>query len=291
MSSKEVARNRCNDERQKESGQEFLPASAASTAKMAEVALFARLLTGSGGSAGGLRIRLGNADVAANLILANLVHHYLFGYMCAGDVEENGLVKSAVLLFEALVFDSHGEIDLILLLVYALEFHSDVSDLLGLVLASDGEFDIVALAEAAELVDLIMVARDEGSHLALGHFQVFLGGVEVFANGCDLRVDVLYVIRAGLSGQFGVDGRVKSAELLSRLVILLRDQFGLLPSLLQLALGNLELVGDNLQVTLKIGIGLLVLCDAVLQGGHILLYRLFGSLELRGNVLLSGVKL
>jgi hypothetical protein len=33
MSSKEVVGKRCNSERQKESGQEFLPASAASTAK------------------------------------------------------------------------------------------------------------------------------------------------------------------------------------------------------------------------------------------------------------------
>jgi len=196
-----------------------------SPAEMAD-GCFPRLLSGSGGGAGRLCIRLRNADIAADLILANFVHNDLFRNMCAGDVEEDWLVKSAVLLFKALVFDGHGQIDLVLLLVYALELDGNVSDLLWLVFASDGEFDVIALAEAAELVDFIMVARDEGSHLALGHFQVFLGGVEIGANGGDLRVNVFHVIRAGLGCQFGVDGSVKSAELLSRLVVLLCSCFG-----------------------------------------------------------------
>jgi len=91
------------------------------------------LLSGSGGSAGRLRIRLRNADVAADLVLANLVDHDLFRNMCAGDVEEDGLVEGAVLLFKALVLDDHGEIDLVPLLVHTLKLDSNVADLLGLV--------------------------------------------------------------------------------------------------------------------------------------------------------------
>jgi hypothetical protein len=78
------------------------------------------LLSGGGGSAGGLRVRLGNADVAADLVFANLVDDHFFRNMRPGDVEENGLVQSAVFLLEALVFDGHGDIHLILLLVDAL---------------------------------------------------------------------------------------------------------------------------------------------------------------------------
>ena len=175
----------------------------------------------------GLRIRLRNADVAADLILANLVDDDFFRNMRPGDVEEDWLVQSAVLLLEALVFDGHGDIDLIFLFVDALQFDSDVADLLGLVLAGDGEFDVFALAEAAELVDFIMVASDQRAHFALGHLQVFLGGVEVGADGGDLGVDGLHVIRRRLGCQFGVDGRIKSAELLSGLVVLLGGCFGL----------------------------------------------------------------
>src|SRR5580698_911098 len=118
---------------------------------MAEVCRM-RLVAGSGGGGGRLRVRLGNADVSADLVLANLVDDYLFRYMRAGDIEENRLVEGAVLFLKALVLDGHGKIDLVLLLVDALELDSNVADLLGFVLACDGEFDVVALAEAAELV-------------------------------------------------------------------------------------------------------------------------------------------
>src|SRR5580704_1989442 len=118
----------------KKAGRSSCPLLAASTAEMAEGCCF-RLLSGSGGGAGRLRIRFGNADVSADLILANLVDYDLFRNMCAGDIEEDGLVQSAVLLLEALVFDGHREINLILLFVDALELDSDIADLLGLILA------------------------------------------------------------------------------------------------------------------------------------------------------------
>ena len=83
----------------KKSGQESLPAALLTRPKWPRVAVC--LFSGSGGRAGRLRIGLGNADVAADLILANLVHYDLFRYMCAGDVEEDGLVEGAVLLSQS----------------------------------------------------------------------------------------------------------------------------------------------------------------------------------------------
>jgi len=60
---------------------------------------------------------------------------------------------------------------------------------------------------------------------------------------------------------------------------------------LQLALGNLELLGDHIQVALKVSVRLLVLSKAVLQRRYVLLHRLLRRLQLRGYRLLGGVKL
>src|SRR6267143_5842494 len=96
---------------------------------------------------GRLRIRLWDADVSADGVLARFVDDNLFGNVRARGVEEDGLVQGAILLFEALVFDGHGKAELVALFVDALQFDGDVANLLGLVLACDGELDIVAFAE------------------------------------------------------------------------------------------------------------------------------------------------
>ena len=75
-----------------------------------------RLVAGSGGGGGRLRVRLRDADVSADLVLANLVDDYFFRNMGARDVEENRLVEGAVLFLKALVLYGHGKIDLVLLL-------------------------------------------------------------------------------------------------------------------------------------------------------------------------------
>ncbi len=79
------------------------------------------------------------------------------------QVEEDRLVHGAVLLLEQAIFRSQIDAVLTSLLVYALELNGDIAHLLRLVLAGDGELDVIALAEPAELIDLIVVARDEGA--------------------------------------------------------------------------------------------------------------------------------
>jgi len=77
--------------------------------------------------------------------------------MRAREVEEDRLVHGAVLLFEALVFDGHGSAELVVLFIDALQFDSDVAYLLGLPLPAIVNSNIVAFAEAAELVNFIML--------------------------------------------------------------------------------------------------------------------------------------
>src|SRR6266403_6252378 len=129
------------------------------------VLLVARLCCGGGR----LRIRLRDADVSADGVLAHLVHHDFLGNMGAGEIEEDRLVHGAILLFELLVFDGHGSTEQVALFVDALQFDRDVAHLLRLVLADDGELDVVAFTEAAELVNFVVVARDERAHLVAGH--------------------------------------------------------------------------------------------------------------------------
>src|SRR5574340_1290807 len=106
-------------------------------------------------SRGHLRIRLRDADVSADSVLADLVDDDLFGNVRAGRVEEDRFIHSAILLFEALVFHGQGNAELIALVVDALEFDGDIAHLLRLVPAGDGELHVVALSETAQLINLV----------------------------------------------------------------------------------------------------------------------------------------
>src|SRR6266852_461900 len=119
-----------------------MPCPALSARRFLYVLLVARLF----GAGGRLRIRLWNADVSADGVLTHLVDDDFLGNMRAGSIEEDRLVHGTVLLFEALVLDGHGGAELVVLFVYALEFDGDIAHLLGLVLADDGEFNVVAFA-------------------------------------------------------------------------------------------------------------------------------------------------
>ena len=133
-----------------------------------------------------------------------------------------------------------------------------------------------------------MVARDERAHLAAGHFEVFAGGIEVGADDANFGVNILQVVGSGLASKFGVDGSVQRGDLGGGVFVSLNCFF---PSLLKLALGNLELAGDHLQVALEVRIRLFGLSKAVLQRRHILLNRGLCGLQLRCNILLRRIEL
>ena len=177
------------------------------------------LLSGTGSVRRRLRIGLGHADVAADGVLANLVDHEFFRNFGSAEVEEDRLVHGAILLFQAAVFGGHGNAKLPALLINALEFDGQVADLLWLVLAGDREFDVVAFAKASQLIDFIVVARDQSAHFAARHFQVFAGGVKVGANADDLGVHVLHIIRGSFRRQLGMNAGVERRQLLRGVLI------------------------------------------------------------------------
>src|SRR5260221_12575729 len=171
------------------------------------------LVARSGSRSGRSRIRLGNADVAADGVLANFVDDKFLRDLGAMQVEEDRLVHGAVLLLEQAVF--RGQIDAVLTLLFVdgLEFDGYIANRLRLVLGGDGELDGIAFAEAAELVNFIVVPRDERAHLAAGHFQVFARGIKVGADDADFGVDILQVVGSGLGRKLGVDGSVQRGDL------------------------------------------------------------------------------
>src|SRR5208282_977463 len=243
--------------------------------------------TGSGGSHR-VSVCLGDAQIAADLVLANLVDDEFLRLMSAAQVEEERLIDGAILVLGGLVLDGQDEVGAVLLLVGALEFDGDNTDLLGLILAGDGEFDVVALALAAEHVDLVMVTGNQGAQFAASHVEVINGLAQIGADLSNLGVDGLDVVGGRLGGEFLMDGSVKSGDLGSRIGI---ELFCFTARLLQLPLRDLQLIRDDLQFTLEVRVGLFVLGNAVLECVHIRLDGSLNRLHLIGDGLLGSIKL
>src|SRR6267154_3956632 len=152
-----------------------------------------------------LRIRLRDAEVAADRVLAKLVDYDFFVNVRTREVEEDWFVHGAILLFEALVCDGYGGAELVTLFVHATQFHSDIPNLLRLAPAGDGEFNVVPFVEAAELVNFVMVAGDERTRLAARHLQVFAGRIQVRLDADNLGVHGFHVIAGSLGSEFRVN--------------------------------------------------------------------------------------
>ena len=116
-------------------------------------------------------------------------------------------------------FDGQDHAGAVLLLVGALEFDGDVANLLGLILAGDGEFDVVALALAAEDVDLVMVAGDQSAQFAASHVEVADGLGQVGIDLSNAGIDGLDVVGGRLGGEFLMDGSIESDDLRSSIVL------------------------------------------------------------------------
>src|SRR6266705_1512875 len=197
------------------------------------------------------RVRLRDADVAADLVFANLVDDQFFGLMRAGGVEENRLIDSPVPLLIPLVFHGHGHAELVPLFIDGAKHDRYVGHLLRLVPAGDGEFHVVAFTQAAQRLDIFVVARNQGPELAARHLQVFTSGIEIRTDPANLGVHALDIIRAGFCREFTLHGCIKGGQLLGRLLIQLVRFF---TRSLQLALRDFEPLGDNVQVTLQLGV-------------------------------------
>src|SRR5690348_16012086 len=122
------------------------------------------LLTGVGSRGGGGSRRFRSAEIAGRRSLRHLVDHEFQRRPAAPGIEENGLVDGAVFLLEGLVVGQDVDGELVLLGVGAFELDFDAPDFLRGSLAVDGELEIVASAHAAKLIDLVVVAGDQGAH-------------------------------------------------------------------------------------------------------------------------------
>src|SRR5205807_5130382 len=101
-------------------------------------------------------------------------------------IEVDGLIDRAVLLLETQVVyvERHGE--LLLLNISAAELDHEIADLRAIALAGERELDIIALAHPAELIDLIVVAGDQGSEFGAGHIEIVPSRRQVALHAIDI---------------------------------------------------------------------------------------------------------
>ena len=121
----------------------------------------------------GLRgLRLGDAHVSDEFVFPDLVDHELQRHSRSPRVEVDGLIDCAVLLLETQVVyvERHGE--LILLNIRAAELDHEIADLRAIALPGERELEIIALAHPAELIDLVVIAGDQGAEFGAGHVEI-----------------------------------------------------------------------------------------------------------------------
>jgi len=157
--------------------------------------------------------------VAADLVLADLIDHHLFRQTSAGSCRRRPVLFSARFFFQKRLSST------VITTLYWLRFWLMLSaprshfDLLRFFLPCDGEFNVIALAQPAELVDLIVIARNQGSHLAACHLQVFARGVQVGRTPPTFGVHVLEVIRGGLRCAVPPDRAIQLSQFLGGFVV------------------------------------------------------------------------
>src|SRR6266852_4417803 len=157
-----------------------------------------RLLPGRRSARRGRSRRLRCAQVARGGRLGDLVDHQLQSCACPAGVEEDWFVHRAILLLEAVVICQDVDRITVLLGVGVLQFDLDCADLRGTALALHGELEVIALAHAAELIDFIMVPRDERAHLAARHLNAVLGGVQVALHADEIALSEIELVSDNL---------------------------------------------------------------------------------------------
>src|SRR6266436_10388728 len=119
-----------------------------------------RLLPRGCGAGRGCSRGLRDAQVTCGGSLGNLVDHQFQGRAVPASVEKDRLIYGAILLLEAVVVCQDVDGVTVLLGVGVLQFDADGANLCRAALALHSELEVIALAHTAELIDLIMVARD-----------------------------------------------------------------------------------------------------------------------------------
>jgi len=108
------------------------------------------------------------AQVAGNLVFANVIHSELHWRSGAVNKELDRLVDGAILLIEPRIVHIERNGVQALLRVHVLELDHEVADSLTLVFLIDRELVIIALPHTAQLVDLIVILGDQRAKFSAG---------------------------------------------------------------------------------------------------------------------------
>src|SRR5712692_5966458 len=164
------------------------------------------LLPGRRSARRGRSRRLRHAQVARRRRLGDFVDHQFERRAAAAGVEKDRLVDRPVLLLEALVVGQHVNRVLVLLGVGIAQLDLDGADFLRPGLALDSKLEIIALSHAAELIDFIVIPRDERAHFATGHLNAVLGGVEVGLHARNVAIQPVHIFGVRFRGKFRLYG-------------------------------------------------------------------------------------
>src|SRR6266852_2762008 len=165
-----------------------------------------RLLPGGCRAGRGRSRGLRCAQIARGGSLGDLVNHQFQSRAVSASVEEDRLIHGAILLLEAVVVCQDVDGVTVLFGVSVLQLDADGANLCRTALALHGELEVIALAHAAELIDFIMVPRDERAHLAARHLDTVLGSVQITLYAGDVAIQPGNIVAAGFGGPFRLYG-------------------------------------------------------------------------------------
>ena len=114
------------------------------------------------------------------------------------------------------------------------------------------ELIVVAIALTPQLFQIIVVPGDQATHHAhvpSGAFQLRLGVFQIVLYARNVSTQFSNIVRAGFRRQLRVDVRFQARQLL---VVCSHRSLRLLPCLLQILLGYVQLVSHDLQVALQL---------------------------------------
>src|SRR5581483_1988691 len=151
---------------------------------------------------------LGSTAVPLNLMGLYTIYNALIRFFCILNVEKDRFIDRPVFLFYADVIHVHEHVEPKALDVGFLQGQGDVGNLFRGI-AIKGELVIVAITQFPELLNLIVIARDQRSEFAPRHTQIGLhgvqrlfGGVQVSFGCCDILGKSSNLLCIRLQGNF-----------------------------------------------------------------------------------------
>src|SRR4029077_10275057 len=97
-----------------------------------------------------------------------------------------------------------GHAELILLNIRAAELDHEIANLRTSALASERELGIIALANPTKLIDLIVVAGDQGAEFGAGHFEIVSRRRQVALYAIDITAQRFDIIQVRFAGELGL---------------------------------------------------------------------------------------